>query len=156
MEPDVLEYWQSYLGSLPSGVERKKTPDDVFSFGNSKVLADKLADLVLKGIKTATCSRFVDYEAERAPLPQAGNISVLVDGSGSPVAVIETLSVFLAPFNEIPEWFAYAEGEGNGSLSYWQVAHRRYSSEQCPNSEPFSENLPLVCEQFRVVYQTSR
>jgi hypothetical protein len=33
-------------------------------------------------------------------------------GNAVPVAVIETLDVFVVPFNEVPERFAYDEGEG--------------------------------------------
>jgi uncharacterized protein YhfF len=50
-----------------------------------------------------------------------------VDGSGVPVAVIEIVEVFIAPFNEVSEHFAYEEGEGDRSLAYWRQAHRNFS-----------------------------
>jgi uncharacterized protein YhfF len=109
--------------------------------------------LVLVGIKTASCSRYTDYERDGEPLPKQGNIEVLVDGSGTPVAIIEIVDVFLSPFNEVPDWFAYAESEGDRSLSHWREVHRKFFSVDWPANEPFSENLRLVCEQFRVLHQ---
>jgi len=35
-------------------------------------------------------------------------IEVLVNGSGTHVAIIEIVDVFLSPFNEVPDWSAYA------------------------------------------------
>jgi uncharacterized protein YhfF len=125
-----------------------------FVFGNSQEIADQLADLVLRGFKTATCSRFSDYKTERVPFPKESNLSVLVDGSGTPVTVLETLAVFVVPFDEVPDWFAWAEGEGDRSLSYWQNVHRTFFGEHYPNDQAFSEDLPLICEQFRVVHNS--
>jgi uncharacterized protein YhfF len=51
---------------------------------------------------------------------QKGNFSIVLDGNGNPVLVIETLSVVILPFNEVSEQFAFEEGKGNISL-----AHRR-------------------------------
>ena len=153
MEASVIQYWQRYRMALAPEVPATEMPDEVFKFGPSKELADRLTDLVLRGIKTATCSRFADYESEGEPLPKKGNIAVLVNGSGSPVAIIETVDVFLSPFNEVPDWFAYAEGEGDGSLSHWRKVHRKFFNFDCPGNEPFTEDLQLVCEQFRVLYQ---
>jgi uncharacterized protein YhfF len=102
----------------------------VFAFGDSKELADELAKLVRTGIKTATCSALWSYEDEQKPLPRKGELSIVIDGSGVPVAVIETVEVFIAPFNEVSEHFACEEGEGDRSLAYWREAHRDFF--RCP------------------------
>ena len=44
---------------------------EAWSFGEAP---DKLADLVLRGIKTATCSAYDLYLINNEPLPQAGDI----------------------------------------------------------------------------------
>ena len=114
MKADILEFWQGYLAALqPSPFGRQPEPDSVFSFGDSSEMADQLAILVRQGIKTATCSALSSYEEDQTPLPQKGNLSIVLDGSGLPVCVIETLKVFVAPFNEVSERFAYEEGEGD-------------------------------------------
>ena len=153
MNATIIDYWQRYRRALASEFQSKELPDGVFEFSPPKELADKLTNLVLRGIKTASCSRYADYEIDGKLLPKQGNIEVLVNGGGNPAAIIEIVDVFLSPFNEVPGWFAYAEGEGDRSLSHWREVHRKFFSVDCPGNEPFSENLRLVCEQFRVLHQ---
>jgi uncharacterized protein YhfF len=56
-----------------------------FSFGDNPELAGELARLVLAGTKRATC-----WAANEGPKTDAGKQWVVLDGSGVPVAVIET------------------------------------------------------------------
>jgi hypothetical protein len=72
VEASILQFWRDYVDSLPAGEHRPETPASVFAFGDSKELADQLATLVLRGIKTATCSAFWSYEEEQKSLPQKG------------------------------------------------------------------------------------
>jgi len=155
MEPSVSQFWREYLNSLPAGQAHPEAPASVFAFGDSKELADKLAALVREGVKTATCSAVWAYEEEQKPIPQKGELSIVIDGSGNPVAVIETVEIFLAPFNEVTEDFAWEEGEGDRSLAYWRQAHRNFFSRQRFKDRAFNEQMPLVCERFRVLYINS-
>ncbi|MBR3241422.1 MAG: ASCH domain-containing protein, partial [Parasporobacterium sp.] len=54
---------------------------------------DKLADLVLQGIKTATCSAYDLYQINNEPLPQAGDYSVILNSSEEAVCIIKTIKV---------------------------------------------------------------
>ena len=152
MEASVLKFWRDYVNSLPADLHLQKMPADVFAFGDSREMADHLAMLVREGVKTATSSALWSYEEEQKPLPQKGDHSVVLDGNGVPVAVIETVDVFVVPFDEIPERFAYDEGEGDRSLAYWREAHRNYFSRQRFKDRAFDERMPLVWERFRVVH----
>ncbi len=152
VEASILQFWRDYADRVPAGQHRPETPASVFAFGDSQELADELATLVRRGIKTATCSALWSYEEEQRPLPQKGEYSVVLDGNGVPVAVIETVEVFVAPFNEVPERFAYDEGEGDRSLAYWREAHRNYFGRQRFKERAFHEQMPLVCERFRFVH----
>lgn len=152
MEPSVLKFWRDYINSLAPGLRQQKMPADVFAFGDSRELADRLAMLVTEGVKTATCSALWTYEEKQKPLPRRGDLSVVLDGNYVPVAIIETVDVFVSPFNEVPESFAYDEGEGDRSLGYWREAHRRYFSRQRFKNRAFDEQMPLICERFRVVH----
>jgi histidinol-phosphate aminotransferase len=151
MEASVLKFWHDCANSPPAGPDRQIMPVDVFAFGDSRELANRLAVLVRDGVKTATCSALWTYEEDQKPLPQKGDHSIVLDGNGVPVAVIETVEVFVAPFNEVSERFAYDEGEGDRSLGYWREAHRKYFSRQRFKDRAFDEQMPLVCERFRVV-----
>ena len=46
------------------------------------------------------------------PLWQVGDLSIVVDGSGRPVCMIETVELEIRPFGTVDEAFAYAYGEG--------------------------------------------
>jgi uncharacterized protein YhfF len=54
----------------------------------------------------------------------------------------------------VDEEFARAEGEGDLSLAYWRRTHKHFFSRSLPAIDrEFSEDMPLVCERFRVIYK---
>ena len=152
MEASALQFWREYVDGLPAGQPRPQTAVDVFAFGDSKELADELAELVRTGLKTATCSALWSYQDEQKPLPRTGELSIVIDGSGVPVAVIEIVEVFIAAFNAVSEHFAYEEGEGDRSLAYWREAHRNFFRRQRFKDRSFNEEMPLVCKRFRLSF----
>ena len=91
---------------------------DRFAFGDGPALADELAALVLAGKKTATC-----WAASDGPLTSVGKRMVMLDGSGAPLAVLETVELALRRFDEVDAAFAFDEGEGDRSLAFWRSAH---------------------------------
>jgi uncharacterized protein YhfF len=113
-----------------------------FSFGDSPALADELAALVLAGLKRATC-----WAASDGMLTEVGKRMVMLDGSGRPLAVLETVELVRRPFNEVDAAFAYDEGEDDRSLAFWERAHRAYFGRR----GQFAEGMLLYCERFRVV-----
>lgn len=77
-----------------------------------------------------------------------------MDGRGEPFCIVETVDVFVRNYNEVDADFAREEGEGDLSLGYWQEAHRRFFSRSLPKiGRQFSEEMPLVCERFRLIYK---
>lgn len=118
-----------------------------FAFGDNPQLANKLAALVMSGVKTATCGALWQYEAEGMPVSKAGEREIVLDGAGNPLCVIEYVEVFVSPFNAVDASFAYDEGEGDRSYAYWREAHERYFRRQ----GPFSEDMPVVCCRFRMI-----
>jgi uncharacterized protein YhfF len=113
-----------------------------FAFGDSPQLADELLDLVMRGIKTATCST-EDEPNTSTP----GERWIVLDGRGEPRCVIESTEVTYRRFGQVDAAFAYEEGEGDRSLAYWRDAHRRYFG----RLGRFSEDMMLMCERFRLV-----
>lgn len=70
---------------------------------------------------------------------------------------METAEVAVRRFDEVDEAFARDEGEGDLSLAYWRDAHRQFFTATLPAIGcRFSEDMPLVCERFRVIYGRSR
>ncbi|WP_454693742.1 ASCH domain-containing protein [Achromobacter aegrifaciens] len=115
-----------------------------FQFGDSPELADELLALVLAGTKTATCGALRDFNAQE-PVPEAGRRDVVLDGSGRPACVIETLSVLIQRFDQVDDAFALAEGEG--PYEAWRDAHIAYFD----RNGGYSPDMMLACERFRVV-----
>lgn len=153
MDKERIEaYWQSYLATLPA--EERGQTYIAEHFGDSPELADELVDLILAGTKTGTCSCLWEWEAENEALPSIGLKTVVLNGAHEPLCIIETTEVTIRKYNEVDEEFAAAEGEGDLSLAYWRNAHWGYFSRVLPTigKEP-SQDMPLVCERFRVVYK---
>lgn len=146
-------FWQTYLATLPAGTQPPATTYTAWPFGDSPEMADELGQLVKTGVKTATCSLCWEYEADSEPVPQVGEVSIILDGRGEPLCIIETIEIEIKPYNEVDAQFAYDEGEGDRSLAYWRAAHWRFFSRSCDRigRQP-AETMPLVCERFRCIY----
>jgi uncharacterized protein YhfF/predicted N-acetyltransferase YhbS len=156
MNSSIQTYWQSYLSTLPADnlIHQQTEPANPFGFGDTAEMADELGALVVAGIKTATCSALWEYEADGEPIPQVGELAIVLNGTDKPLCIIETVEVRVRPYNEVDAEFAHDEGEGDRSLAYWRDAHWRFFSRVLSRigREP-TPTMPLVCERFRVVYR---
>ena len=150
----IKAYWKSYLATLPESSTIREERYVVEGWGDLPQDADELGALIANGTKTATCSALWEYEAGDEPLPKVGLKTIILDGNGDPLCIVETTEVEVRPYDEVDARFAYAEGEGDRSLEYWREVHWRFFSRTLPNigKEPTS-NMPLVCERFRVIYK---
>jgi uncharacterized protein YhfF len=127
---------------------------DAWAFGNTPQMADELGVLVQRGMKTATCSLLWEHETDNLPLPQPGDLSIILDGLGLPLCIIETVRVEIKAYGVVDGSFAAEEGEGDRSLDHWREVHRRYFSPYCISiGRTFDQNTPLVCERFKLVYK---
>ena len=155
MKSDVVKkYWQSYLDSLPPNTPSKNMQYVAEYFGDLPDLANELATLIVADTKTATCSALWEWEADGDPLPDVGHKTIVLDGALRPLCIIETTEVTVQPYNQVDAQFAFEEGEGDRSLKYWRQAHWRFFSRSLPKigKEP-TQDMPLVCERFKVVYR---
>lgn len=150
----IANYWDAFLSSLPADSPYSNKSFVAESFGDGPALAEELGQLAASGVKTGTCSSLWEWESEGNPVPRPGLITVLLDGRGSPLCIIETTEVNVCRFDEVDAQFAYAEGEGDRSLLYWRDAHQRYFARVLAktNKEP-AMDMPLVCERFQVIYK---
>src|SRR5260370_9699535 len=92
-----------------------------FAFGDGPDLADELLELVLKGVKTATCST-EDEPNTSTP----GERWIVLDGRGNPRCVIESTEVTYRRYGDVDAAFAPDEGEGDRSLADCRAAHARH------------------------------
>ena len=150
----VKIYWERFLASQPPDSPHRTKTYVAEGWGDSPAMADELGALIAQGTKTATCSALWEWESEGNPIPQPGLITVVLNGRGEPLCIVETVEVSVRKYNEVDADFAHDEGEGDFSLNYWREAHRKFFSRVLPKfGREFSEEMPLVCERFRVIYQ---
>ena len=110
-------------------------------FGSSADIEERLAALVIAGRKRAT----VWDGREENPTVPGMRWAVMV--GARPVAVMETVAVGRRRFSDIDDAFAALEGEGDGSLRFWQVAHEDYFS----RAGFFAPDMWLWWEEFRLL-----
>ncbi len=152
--PNIEQYWQKFLSTLASDSPYHSKTYVAEAFGDHPKLADELGALIVSGIKTGTCSALWEWQAEGNPIPEVGLISITLNGAGEPICIIETTHIALRNFNEVDEDFARTEGEGDLSLRYWREAHQTFFSRVLPKiGRGFSEEMPLVCENFKLIYK---
>ncbi len=122
---------------------------DAWAFGDD---ADRLAELVKNGIKTATSSLFCFYKLEDEELPTVGEYNIILDSQEEAVCIIRTVNVYVTTFGKISEEHAYKEGEGDRTLNYWKSVHHKFFTEELKTvGKAFNTELEVVCEEFEVV-----
>ena len=99
--PEVRAFWElarfhakfnsapSYFG--PTTLEVVVPP--AWSYGDAREEADDFVTAVLAGEVSSTEAARSEYDDAEAPLPTTGSLSILCDGSGRPVALLETTHV---------------------------------------------------------------
>jgi uncharacterized protein YhfF len=134
-----------------------RSPLPAAEFGFPGPLRDRLVAAILAGQKTTTTSLLVDYTVEDEPLPSVGSRQAVVDSSGTPVAVIETVAVQQIPLHQVPLAHAVDEGEGHHSIKQWRADHERFwhSDEQRAYLQDptftVHDDTMVILERFRLV-----
>ncbi len=151
--PTVRAFWDQFQSSVP--YDAAPLFYEAFHFDDNEATANSLAALVLSGQKRATAGLLWTNEITNKPRPELGVLSVVTDWNGVPLCIIETTQVDVVPFDDVSAQFAAIEGEGDGSLRYWREEHWKYFTRECQRlgREPDSR-MPVVCEQFKVIYRT--
>jgi uncharacterized protein YhfF len=123
-------------------------------FGLTPADMDETARLVLTGDKRATTALLAAYAADREPLPITGRRSLVRDGRGRDIAIIETTRTEIRRYADVDAAFARIEGEGDKTLAFWQRVHWPYLTSECariglPAPTPATE---VLLEYFVVVH----
>lgn len=115
---------------------------NTFSFGDTPQMADELATLVVRGIKTGTS--WLESEGQQT---QVGQQHVVLNGQDAPVAVIETVELRLLRYDEVDAAFAYDCGEDDRTLSSWREGYRNFYERR----GQFAPDMMMYCERFKVL-----
>nr|WP_070960111.1 ASCH domain-containing protein [Hyphomonas sp. Mor2] len=112
-----------------------------FKFGDGPGLADRLAALVVAGVKTGTCSAAV-----HGPDAEVGERQICLNSADTPVCEIETVSMQTLPFDAVTPEMAALEGEGDLSYRYWREAHIDYYKRE----GTWQPDMDVIFEVFQV------
>jgi uncharacterized protein YhfF len=149
--PNLIPYWSAYERMTGRDVSSKFY--EASYFGDSEPMADELARQVIAGKKRGTTSLAWSLEFDGKRLPATGDLMIVTDWKGRPQCIVETSAAERLPFESVTEQFAAIEGEGDGSLRQWQEIHWAYFGRECRRiGKVPSPWMPVVCEQFAVVY----
>ena len=149
----IHNLWKHYLLSMGESPETTSRQYSAWHFCATQEAADELAQLVLAGTKRATTSSLWSIEAEGESLPMEGEISIITNWQGEAQCIIKTTAVEILPYREVSQEFAAAEGEGDKSLQYWRRVHKEAFTHELEDlGLVFSEDMPVVCETFEVVW----
>jgi len=143
--PAAEELWAEFAAE--TGVEADY---DAWAFGDDP---DGLLNHVLRTDKTATASAYPLYALEGEELPKVGEYNVILDSKGRAACITRTTKVYVVPYKDVTTEHARKEGESDRSLAYWRKVHEAFFTKELAEAGlTFTEDMPVVCEEFEVVY----
>lgn len=150
MNDRINLFWDEFLKC--TGKRSTTRYIEAFHFERNERLASELLELVLKGQKKATCSSLYYYEITGTRQPMVADYNIITDWNGNPKCIIQTISVIIKPFKDIDFKLCSHEGEDD-TLESWRRGHEKYfKAEGEELGYEFNEDMPVVFEDFEVVY----
>lgn len=150
---EVLEFWEKV--KQETGI--KGDFYDAWGFGSSPEVMDELLGLILGGKKRTTTTLVMEMEIEDYPPPVEGEYNIILDGKDKPKAVIQTVSVSRAKFNEVTDEHAFWEGEGETTRELFIQHHGEYYRKEGKRlGFEFHEEMEALFERFELVYPTTK
>lgn len=134
------------------GIELPPGQPRLDAFGDTDALSIELLALIAGGKKRAGAGLLWAHEAEAQELPAVGDIEIVLDHRMQPALLLRVSEVEVVPFSAVSAEFAAREGEGDGSLAYWQRMHRNFFARECARiGRSFDDAMPVVCESFELL-----
>jgi len=150
MSCQLKEFWFRFLESKQLSKETRYL--EAFYFDCHRESANKLLDLVLQGKKKATASSLFHYQSTGEDIPKVGDLSIVTDYDGKAYAVIKTTKVQIIAFKDLTFDIVKREGEDD-TLESWRRKHINFYQEDGRlNGYMFDEDMPVVFEDFELVY----
>lgn len=146
---EIQAFWLEYQKACNVQVEGFSAT----AYGHTRAVADELAALIAEGQKRAHATLERDFEAEGDALPRSGEHVVVLDGRGTPRAIVHLTHVERRYFGDIDDEFAFECGEGDRTLAWWLTAYRQEFAERA-EAQGFQvgERAVLILEYFELVW----
>lgn len=144
----IANYWKKFIQENP---EYSDTTYEAWQFGADP---NTLAQLVIDGTKTLTCSSLREYQVENEPLPEVGDVSIILDESDEPKCITQNTKVYTKKYYDVDEEIAFKEGEGDRTLEYWRKTHLEFFEWLYKEiGHEFNEDEEIVVEEFKMIYK---
>jgi uncharacterized protein YhfF len=98
----------SYFGPTPLEVVRPPA----WAFGTTAEEADGFLRDVASGRTTAIAGSLRDYRADDGVVPETGEMGIVVDGRGTPAALVVVTEALTVPYAEVDAATTVVEGSG--------------------------------------------
>lgn len=122
-------------------------------YGDSAELSRKLLALIRSGHKRAGTGLLWWHEHEGEPIPQVGDIEIVLTHDDRPSVITRVTRVEVLPYREVSAEYAAIEGEGDASLDFWRQSHWNYFSRVCTMiGKVPTEEMLVVCGVFEVLH----
>jgi len=145
----VYEFWEKV--KTVCGIEGDFT--DAWGFGDTPEVKQELLDLILEGKKRASTNLLIESELAGYPPSGVGQFHIILNGNDVPTAVIQTVSLRKAKFNDIDEDHAYWEGEEDRTVESYLKEHVKYYTRVGKTlGFIFHEDLEVEFERFELIY----
>jgi len=103
-----LNHVPSYFGPTPLEVVRPPA----WAFGTTPEEAAGFLRDLLAGRTTAIAGSLRDYRADDGQVPETGELGIVVDGDGTPTALVVVAEVMTVPYAEVDPAGTVVEGSG--------------------------------------------
>jgi uncharacterized protein YhfF len=144
--------WTLYVALLLGGYIPPTRALDVWSFGDSPLMASQLVHLVVCGTKRVTMGWVDAAERDGTPLPYQGGISIVTDGFGYPRVCLRSTEVRVVRFDEVTPEDAAGEGEGDLTYEDWRAGHTQYFTREAARlGLLFDAAARIAVERFEVL-----
>lgn len=147
------EFWKKYLKE--TGKPENTPFSGELSFGEDPEESSFLILQIMQEKKTVFSSSYYSFEIDRVSLPKKGNVYVITDWQDTPYAIIETIDVTTLPFNCVPWSLAKKEGEADTMKEWQELKSEFFEYDADVMGYNFSQTMPVVFEEFKVVYRNS-
>ncbi|MGN0740997.1 MAG: ASCH domain-containing protein [Treponema sp.] len=147
----VDEFWQKFLKDSNKRPDLKYNGE--FQLGEGTENICELTALVLAGKKTAACSSLYSFDIDMMRRPEKNDYYIITDAGDNPVCVIRNTNVTVLSLNNVTWEMAVKEGDCN-SIEEWRENHIEFFREEADiMGYDFSEDMPVVFEEFEVIYK---
>lgn len=145
------EFWQKY--KKENNLSEAMKYNGEFSFGFDEKSISEMNALVLAGLKKIMATPLQTYSIDNMPVPKTGNHYVITGVNEEPVCIIKDVNVSIMAFKDVTWQIAEKDGESS-CIEEWRENYREYIEDEADVvGFEFSEDTPIVIEEFEVVYK---